>query len=415
MPPKQYLPTHELYADQLLPLNLGLALYEPDPGPGKEEVRVGDIGFIYDGRFKRIASVFETGNGIPVALEERFQETEPFTDLDKGVLSSKHVRSEGFEGDLHGCEPMTGSSAGLSFKLSCHSNSGATLIRKYRATVEKASFPIKLKHHFGKHFRTVYDFAKENGMVENLHDIILVHGRVMTGDWATMAFSNQSEDNCASFDMKAATVTAKGTLWGKWSDDIKFPRRHGPLRKHAFPDGQEPNFNQCVFIETCRFYDLPWFHRLTATLRIAQNKGSAAKTDISQASRKVESTSQCAGLLPPEMSVSEGQKVDDDCREMLTAYDVLAFRAFLAAFERDDEQHTKESLTKFGFICIDEEDVKRLLPRSGTLASMLGHLKNKQELSVEPFDVTALDSDGSDEGSLSNPTCMEMFMRRTPL
>ena len=102
MPPRQYLPTHELYAEQLLPLNLGFALYEPDPGPGKEEVRIGDLGYVLNGRFERIASVFKLGNGVDKTVEEEFQAINIYGDIDGRVLSSKSIRSVGVDGDASG-------------------------------------------------------------------------------------------------------------------------------------------------------------------------------------------------------------------------------------------------------------------------------------------------------------------------
>ena len=102
MPPRQYLPTHELYAEQLLPLNLGFALYEPDPGPGKEEFRIGDLGYILNGRFERIASVFKLGNGVDKTVEEEFQAINIYGDIDGRVLSSKSIRSVGVDGDASG-------------------------------------------------------------------------------------------------------------------------------------------------------------------------------------------------------------------------------------------------------------------------------------------------------------------------
>lgn len=96
MPSSKILPTFELYAEQLHPLQLGYALYEPNPDLGEDEVRVGDIGYIFHGRFVRIASVFESGHGIS-AVDEAFHRISSFADLDSGVLSSESVRSERFE------------------------------------------------------------------------------------------------------------------------------------------------------------------------------------------------------------------------------------------------------------------------------------------------------------------------------
>ena len=89
--------THDLYAEQLLPLNLGYPLYDPDPGVGAGEVEIGDVGFNFYGRFMRFASVFSTtthNQAIQVpAIEEDYHKIISFTSLDKGVMASHSVSS----------------------------------------------------------------------------------------------------------------------------------------------------------------------------------------------------------------------------------------------------------------------------------------------------------------------------------
>lgn len=94
--PTKHLPIHELYADQLLSLKIGYGLYEPDPGEGEDEVHVGDVGYVFHGRFKRLHNVFTSEAGYPAVLP-RFQDVEAFADLDEGVLSSESVGCERFE------------------------------------------------------------------------------------------------------------------------------------------------------------------------------------------------------------------------------------------------------------------------------------------------------------------------------
>lgn len=101
--------------------------------------------------------------------------------------------------------------------------------------------------------------------VKELHDIVLVIGRVMTGDWATIIFRGRSQERSASFDIKAATMTASGKIWGRWSDHVSFPKRHGPTRPIPFDDDDEPpeeEFNQCIFIDTYQCFERPWYNRL---------------------------------------------------------------------------------------------------------------------------------------------------------
>ncbi len=91
--PSTRIVTHELYADQLRVLDYGYALYDPDPGVGVAEVQIGDVGFIFHGRFKSFASVFASDHGIP-AVDPREHEVENLTGFDKGMLKSNSVNSE---------------------------------------------------------------------------------------------------------------------------------------------------------------------------------------------------------------------------------------------------------------------------------------------------------------------------------
>ncbi|KLO14144.1 hypothetical protein SCHPADRAFT_329866 [Schizopora paradoxa] len=356
MPPRQYLPTHELYAEQLLPLNLGYGLYEPDPGPGKEEIRIGDLGYILNGRFERIASVFTQGNGVENTVDEEFRAVNIYGDIDGRVLSSKSIRSVGVDGEASG---GTSVPLGMSVRFSCEATSGASLIKKYRATDEKAAYPNVLKRHFEECVESVFEFAtRRNHPITNLHNIILVTGRVMTGDWATIAFHNRSQDMNIAFQINAPVAGASFSLWGKWSEEITFPRKIGPRRQGAtITDDEEPAFNQCIFIETYRMYTRPWYERLKSSLRISQKKGQAENTGGSKRGGGNASGSPISGPPSPQGS-SERNSSEIGHQLVLTAYDALAVQAFYC------------SNSSFDSICIDEDDMKRTLPTSCTLSSM---------------------------------------------
>lgn len=175
-------------------------------------------------------------------------------------------------------EPISGASVGLCVKVSCNADRGASLFTKYRAKVERSPFPDVLKEHFIKHMYTWFSEAqKQRKPVKNLNDLILITGRVMTGDWATIAFSSRSQEHAASFNIKAVTVNASGTLWGRWSENVSLPKRHGPPRPTPIPDGEEPPSDQCIFIETFRAFDRPWYERLKTAITVKRKDGSRAK------------------------------------------------------------------------------------------------------------------------------------------
>ncbi len=109
----------------------------------------------------------------------------------------------------------------------------------------------------------------------------------MTGDWATIVFRSRTEESNASFDIKAATITASGKVWGKWSEHVSYPRRHGPARQHSFSDDQEPpeeTWDQCIFIDTCRIVDLAWYKRIRVAMMQKSGPPMASPTHMLEGS-----------------------------------------------------------------------------------------------------------------------------------
>ncbi len=173
----------------------------------------------------------------------------------------------------------------------------------------------------------------------------------MTGDWATIAFHSRTQESTASFDIKAATITASGNVWGRWSEHASYPKQHGPTRQSPFSDNEEPQdeaLDQCIFIDSFRIADLAWYKRIV--LSVTQKSGStmltfptpsntgggAGQTFPSQgsSSRQVIMGSGSGSTKPyvcfmsvfPDGALFEN--IQDEI-EVLTAYEVLAFHAFL--------------------------------------------------------------------------------------
>ena len=159
----------------------------------------------------------------------------------------------------------SGASIGAGFNFSCNSDSGASLITRFESTVEKSFYPNVIGKHFTKYRLMYFDMARALHLpINHPGDIFVVSGRVMTGDWAIIAFHNRSQEASASFNIKAMTITGSGTIWGKWSEHVNYPRRHGPTRRRALSDSEEPNRNQCIFIDTIREYERTWYEKMKA-------------------------------------------------------------------------------------------------------------------------------------------------------
>ncbi len=164
--------------------------------------------------------------------------------------------------------------SGVGVKVPCSSGCGFSLITKYRAKVERSRFPNVLKEHFLMHCHSwLADVQQQRKPVENLHDLILVTGRVMTGDWVTTGFRSRTEEHGASFNIKTDTVSAPGTVRERSSVHVNLPKRYGPSRRTPTVDGEEPPLDQCIFIETFRVYERPWYARLKAAIFLKRKDG----------------------------------------------------------------------------------------------------------------------------------------------
>lgn len=97
---------HELYSVKLSHLNLGYALFEPDPNGAYDHVRVGDVGYISDdGKFIKIFNAFhavdapENSNSeFPNAFEpiaQKYQKIDKLGPLSPGLRLSESVRAVG--------------------------------------------------------------------------------------------------------------------------------------------------------------------------------------------------------------------------------------------------------------------------------------------------------------------------------
>ncbi|KLO09364.1 hypothetical protein SCHPADRAFT_569899 [Schizopora paradoxa] len=334
---RTHLSTEELYAEKLNPLNLGHALYEPEPEAGEDEIRIGDIGYLFHGRFVRFASAFVTSTAIH-ALDTKYHRTMAFSSLDEGVLASRSVHSERAHLEVAAGDSMTGTSVGIGFNLTCKSNSGASLITKHSSKVEKSLFPRILKEHFVANCLSLLEYAhREELPIDTLHDIILVTGRVMTADWATIVFHEHSQGSEVIFDIKASTLTGSGSLWGKWSEHVSSPKRHGPPRpqNELSVNDVDAVRNQCIFIDACRVSQRTWFLKLVQWLRTptssAQNKikdgtssrpTKSCKTSTfpsSDAAPQSANTTNQAASAPSQLKHSD---------LLLTGYEILAYQIF---------------------------------------------------------------------------------------
>ena len=91
------------YAQLLLPLGHGYALFDPDPCGQYDRVRPGDVGYISKGRFYRAFNVFHSARdpinarGVPDGFKELKKEIGRRAPLYNNKFFSRDVNILGFE------------------------------------------------------------------------------------------------------------------------------------------------------------------------------------------------------------------------------------------------------------------------------------------------------------------------------
>ncbi|KAI5121737.1 hypothetical protein M0805_009028 [Coniferiporia weirii] len=208
------LPPHELYSNKLTSLYLGYALFEPNPHGIYDMVRVGDVGYIEDGKFVKLFNAFHRANAYPAnsgskfptnfkPIVENHRDIDELESLDPGIRQSTHVQIVG--GDLTVSGPAPSAVlVGTGLRLTCGSEGGATLITKYHATRRKAmSSRGMLKYMLDNHTSWL-QLVRDLGRPVEMHDLVFVKECILTGDWATILWNEVSYDAEVSFSINAS-------------------------------------------------------------------------------------------------------------------------------------------------------------------------------------------------------------------
>ncbi|KLO16199.1 hypothetical protein SCHPADRAFT_225831 [Schizopora paradoxa] len=154
----------------------------------------------------------------------------------------------------------------------------------------------------------------------------------MTGDWATIIFDSRTQESNASFDMKAATITASGKVWGRWSEHSSYPKRHGPTRQIPFAAEEPPekDLDQCIFLTPFRISDLAWYKRIVLLLSISQKSGPLPLPRDGPGSTSGGNQFSSSSTQPAlsQYSIMSSSAEPYDTEEVLKPHEVLAFHAF---------------------------------------------------------------------------------------
>ena len=233
---------YDSYRDQLASLYHGHALWEPDPAPLYDRVRVGDVGYVKRGRFFRMFNVLLQADddaqvyGVPEGFVQL--NMGPFgnictLNLPQGEYCSntvRVVRRDGHQAEYvmsyypvqacsHAMYDFSGPGEPTSATFRCRRNNtgGAFLSLPFSGVRENAIRIKAFETYIRKHCDSWLEFTVINGLdVTRLEDIILVTGCDLTSSWA-MGASTNPLDLDREMTLHVQTSEANGSAVFQWS------------------------------------------------------------------------------------------------------------------------------------------------------------------------------------------------------
>ncbi|GJE94286.1 WD40 repeat domain-containing protein [Phanerochaete sordida] len=206
---------HVVYPSSLFSLDLGYALWYPEPHEPTGQPQIGDVGYMRRGGFIRLFNINESRDEHAVGFwKPPFKpDSTPSPDvfiLDKrdrpiapGPYPSKGVRRVEIGGSVFA--GLAEAEAGLSAGYTCKEAGGALLVLQSEASSESVFESRRLKEYMYRQHAAWSHYVRETlGHEVKEEDIVLVGGWVKTSaDWAAMAFSNLVTKHYASVKGKA--------------------------------------------------------------------------------------------------------------------------------------------------------------------------------------------------------------------
>ncbi|KAI0762346.1 hypothetical protein C8Q74DRAFT_1206767 [Fomes fomentarius] len=253
----------DIYARELLPLGYGYPLWGPEPDGACGEVRLGDVGYIWEGHFNFLFNCTLGGDdpvnlrkGVPNDFEifsppcsEPIQRPDEITAT---TLNSRSVRVDNVSMGLSAGQAGVAATAGIRFM--CQEESGAVLLLKRPGHKTYLDCGLYIKRYLKRNLQSWYVFATDRlGIDLEDKDIIFVYGFTKTTVWAEAAFRSGGSD--------VGLVLSGGALVPSVSGDIEISRmraskpsvisRSGPLARVAEWDNvssTDETFDQCIFL-----------------------------------------------------------------------------------------------------------------------------------------------------------------------
>ncbi len=232
----------EIYASELLPKGYGFPLWVPDPQPNfpEEEVRLFDVGYVWEGSFCTLFNpslpldhpVNQRGvpeGFVPLTLDatEFLRITDPF--LPEGVLCSESVKQYSVRSRLslryvflpkfqylpwlsNLCRVPSlplGTNASLVFK--CKRSKGALLILSGGGAKQEVVIQNRILYDYvARYHASWHKLAEQRGHFVEHSDIVMISGNVKSSDCTVAAFTDSSKKQALTLDVQGGIFGSAG-------------------------------------------------------------------------------------------------------------------------------------------------------------------------------------------------------------
>ncbi|KAH9839012.1 uncharacterized protein C8Q71DRAFT_855664 [Rhodofomes roseus] len=225
----------DVYAQELLPLGHGYPLWDPRPDETAGEIEIGDVGYIEDGRFRRLFNPTlprdDPANcawGVP----------KDFRPLEIGNLITEEQRTLG--DDILSCRHVTHAEVNAKVEV----ESAADLALNYDRDRVLRCTPSTIMHDYLlKNYKAWHHYLHHQQKLKlSKKDLVFVHGYTKTAKWAGSAFQNTSKEESAKIG------GGHGPAQTSFSIDLSMKESLGGWTNVGL-DGKTEKMDQCIFVQ----------------------------------------------------------------------------------------------------------------------------------------------------------------------
>ncbi|KAI0329923.1 hypothetical protein GY45DRAFT_1346230 [Cubamyces sp. BRFM 1775] len=226
----------DIYAKQLFDQGYGHPLWAPEPSHHFGEVRIGDVGYISEGRFIFLfRSTLPQGDStfeIPTASIHV-----PPNEIAQDLLTSQSMHSVSASGQAG----ISGNVAEACLRYKCTQQAGALLLLKDSGHATRLTCHDKIRAYMHAHLSRWYTFATEElGIDVDESEIIFVSGYVKTTVWGEIAFHSRTTDGEL---VLSGGFVGPPTVGGSGSLAVSLSRCEKPVVFY-----RTGSYSQCLFL-----------------------------------------------------------------------------------------------------------------------------------------------------------------------